>query len=175
MILTDGNLSLRPIRSSDAELILKYANNKKLADNLRDYFPHPYTIEDAHAYIKMISEQEVLSNFVMAIDDEFAGMVGLILQGDVYRFTGELGYWLGEPYWGQGITTKAVKLLTEYAFTELNLKKVIACVFGFNQGSIRVMEKAGYRREGVIQDAVFKKNKFWEEVRFGISNPDFEK
>lgn len=174
MILKNNNICLRPISETDIDQLVRNANNKNVADGLRDYFPHPYDRNDAREYIEMISNLELLSNFAIVVDDEFAGMIGFVPQTDVYRYTGELGYWIGEDYWGKGIVTKSLIMLINYAFDDLNYKKLIACVFGYNSGSMRVLEKAGFEREGVIKDQVFKHGKFYDEVRFGLINPNFK-
>lgn len=100
-------MKLRELRQADAFYLAQLANNKKVWDNVRDYFPHPYTESDAVAFLKSQNEKKQ-KNFAIECDGKFCGVIGLILQKDVYRKSAELGYWVGEPYWGRGIATKAM-------------------------------------------------------------------
>lgn len=97
-------------------------------------------------------------------------MVGLIFQKDVYRKSTEIGYWIGESFWGKGIATQAVGLLVHHAFEELGLARLYAGIFEYNVGSIRVLEKNGFQKEGISKKAVFKNGKFWDEHRYALLN-----
>jgi len=90
----------------------------------------------------------------------------LILQQDVYRKSVEIGYWLGEPFWGMGIATKAVGLIASHAFEDLGLMRIFAGVFEYNIGSMKVLERNGFQKEGIAKKAVFKSDKFWDEHRY---------
>lgn len=168
MELIEGKVRLRPLRYADRERLTRLANNIKIWNNLRDMFPHPYTLEDADKFIDSVKPQEPQVTFAIEYAFSFAGVIGLVLQPDVYRKSAEIGYWLGEPFWGKGITTTAVKLATQYAFDTLNLNRLYAGVFEGNEASKRVLEKCGYQLEGISKKAVFKKNKLIDEYRFGI-------
>lgn len=85
---------------------------------------------------------------------------------DVFRFSAELGYWLGEPYWGRGLMTEAVKAAVEYGFTELRLKRIFAGVFETNPASAKVLEKAGFVFESRMSKAVFKEGQFLDQLMF---------
>jgi ribosomal-protein-alanine N-acetyltransferase len=157
MELIEGKVRLRPLRYADREILTRLANNIKIWNNLRDMFPHPYTLEDADKFIDSVKLQEPQVTFAIEYAFSFAGVIGLVLQPDVYRKSAEIGYWLGEPFWGKGITTTAVKLATQYAFDTLNLNRLYAGVFEGNEASKRVLEKCGYQLEGISKKAVFKK------------------
>jgi RimJ/RimL family protein N-acetyltransferase len=109
---------------------------------------------------------------VFAIDcnGELCGLIGLILQKDVYRKSAEIGYWIGEPFWGKGIATKAVELITAYAFEELKLIRIFAGAFQYNVGSMCVLANNGFLKEGILQKAIFKNGKFWNEHRYAKLN-----
>ena len=93
---------------------------------------------------------------------------------DVYRHTAEIGYWLGEPYWGRGIGSAAVEKLVQHGFHKLNLMRIQAAVFSYNEPSIHVLLKNGFKHEGVMRKKVFKDGKFHDEYLFGLTNPELE-
>jgi len=163
-------VKIRPVELSDKEQIALLANNKKVWDNLRDYMPFPYTQNDALQYINLSIKDQSLHNFAIEYQGELCGMIGLIIQSDVYRKSAELGYWIGEPYWGKGIATKAVELITILGFNKLNLIRIQAGVFDFNIASMKVLEKNGYHKEGVAKQAVIKNNIACDEHRYAILN-----
>jgi len=168
MILTNNKLTLRPFKDSDAKILTELCNNKKIWDNLRDYIPFPYTENNAIEFIKYCQTESPQHTFAIEFNGEFAGSIGLVKQNDVYRLTAEIGYWLGEPFWGQGITTKAVKLITEYGFKQLGLIRIYSGVFDFNKASQRVLEKAGFMLECIVEKAVVKNENVCDEYRYGL-------
>ncbi len=99
---------LRPWQPRDVDALVKYANNYAIWRNLRDTFPHPYTETDAREWSQRPNQSEPLTNLAIATADEAIGSIGLTLQDDVHFRSGEVGYWLGEPFWGQGIATRSL-------------------------------------------------------------------
>ncbi len=163
--ITDGMVSLRPFRQEDAPRLAELANNEKIAVNLRDGFPHPYTPEDAEKFIEMaLSKPDQI--FAIEYQGEYVGNIGVHLKSDVYRLGAEIGYFLGEPYWGKGIMTKAVKLVCDYAFRELGIIRIDTGVFDFNPASMRVLEKCGFVQEAIFRKSVIKRGKICNEVRY---------
>lgn len=167
MELADRNIRLRPVQFADAERLARLANNKLIWLNVRDMFPHPYKLSDAERFIDSTIKQDPQTTFAIEYKFKFVGAIGLVLQQDVYRLSAELGYWIGEPYWGQGIATNALSLLCNYAFGELKLEKLFAGVFEGNEASKRVLEKCGFELEGIARKAVFKNNALIDEFRYG--------
>ena len=161
---------LRPLEMSDAPSFAKHANNRKIWLYVRDQFPHPYSLEDAQHFISMSMRYEIPRQLAIVVDGEAVGACGLLLQADVYRKNAEIGYWVGEEYWGKGIATKAITALKSHAFTYFDLNRLYAGVFETNPASMRVLEKAGFEREGVSRKAVFKDGRFLDEVRYGVLN-----
>jgi len=161
---------LRALNLSDKTGMAQLANNKKIWDNVRDGFGHPYTEKNAEEFIKRQAKSEMEKVFAIDCNGELCGLIGLILQNDVYRKSAEIGYWIGEPFWGKGIVTKAIELITRYAFDELKLIRIYAGIFEYNVGSIRVLEKNGFKKEGVLKKAVFKNGEFWDEHRYALLN-----
>jgi RimJ/RimL family protein N-acetyltransferase len=168
-----GEYCIRSYENSDKESIVKYANNFNVSKLLRDQFPFPYTLTDAETWLIHACNQELETNFVIANNKEMIGAIGINLQEDVNRFSAEIGYWIGEPFWGKGIMTRALKTFTEYAFINFNLNRIYAYVFEGNVASERVLLKAGYRKEANLSKAVFKENKFLDQYIYAIINNNF--
>ncbi len=104
--------------------------------------------------------------FAVDYKGELAGCIGLVKQTDVYKLTAEIGYWIGEPYRGLGIATKAVELITEYGFRQLNLVRIYSGVFDFNVASQRVLEKSGFKLEGIFEKSIIKNGRICDEFRY---------
>jgi len=147
---------IRTWSSSDAVAVQRYANNRKIWTNLRDAFPHPYTLNDAHAFLRHVVNEKPTATFAIAMPSEAIGCIGLKLGCDVHRKTAELGYWLGEPFWGRGIMSEAVAELTRFAFGMFDLERIYAEPFVSNRASARVLEKAGFVCEGRLRASIFK-------------------
>lgn len=156
MELQGGVCLLRAWRESDAAPIARHANDRDVWLNLRDRFPHPYTAADALAYIRSVASQTPTLSFAVVVGDDPAGGVGLRLGEDIERCSAEIGYWLGRAYWGRGIMRAAVRAVTHYGFTSLDLLRVFALPFTENVASVRVLEKAGYTREGLLRSSAIK-------------------
>lgn len=163
---TDGVVTIRKFRRNDKFAMAEVANNEKVAVNLRDAFPSPYTVEDAQKFISMCLRQQPYQVFAIEFEGEYVGNIGLHPQDDVYRKTAELGYFIGEPWWNRGITTRAVNLICEYGFRELDVIKIFSGVFSFNIASQRVLEKCGFGREAVLRNAVIKNGQICDEIRY---------
>jgi [ribosomal protein S5]-alanine N-acetyltransferase len=151
-----GKYIIRDWQIEDAPLIAKYANNRKIWINLRDAFPYPYSFRDAESFISRVIEANPVTVFAIATQSEAIGSIGLMLGKDVHRFTAEMGYWLAEPFWGKGIMVQAVQFLTSWAFLDLKLHRISAEPYVSNPASHRVLEKAGFIREGVLRSSAFK-------------------
>ena len=147
---------LREWRVSDAEAIAHHANNRRIWRNLRDRFPHPYTLEDAHHWIEFAAAESPQLSFAITVNNEAVGGIGLSLGQDIERRSAEIGYWLGEEFWGRGIVTEAVQAVTEYGFTKFDLCRIWASVFAWNPASGRVLEKAGFVREAILRKSATK-------------------
>jgi len=140
------NFTLRPFRKGDEPSLAASINDKKI-ERYTQNIPYPYTAADARQWVSrnLKLDRDKTSNeknFVVDIEGRVAGSVGL---SGICGHRAELGYWLGVEYWGQGIVTEAVKMVTRYAFKELGLRRVYAHVVPANKASARVLEKAGYK------------------------------
>ena len=174
MELSSGIIVLRPLRLSDAKRLAELANNEKISCNLRDGFPHPYTLADAENFLEKFTNQDPVTFFGIDYDGEYVGNISLVPGQDVYRKSAEIGYFIGEPYWNKGIVTTAVNLITEYGFNHLDIIRIHTGVFEYNEASMHVLEKCGFVKEGVFKKSVFKQGKLWDEVRYAKINPEFE-
>jgi RimJ/RimL family protein N-acetyltransferase len=156
MELRTDRCTLRPFRPADAASLARHADNRKIWLNLRDLFPHPYTLVEAETYIARLAGEAPVTRFAIEVGSEAVGSVSLKLGSDIERRSAELGYWLGEAYWGRGIVSAAVTAVTAYAFRDLDLLRVFAVPFARNAASARVLERAGYQREGTMRRSAVK-------------------
>ena len=156
MEIAIGPWKLRPWHPGDEVALVKYANNYAIWRNLRDTFPHPYTEADAREWVQGPHQREPLTNLAIATGDEAIGSIGLRLQDDVHSRSAEVGYWLGEPFWGQGIATSALQAFSKYAITNFELVRLYAVVFEWNPASARVLEKAGFSFEARMRNSATK-------------------
>jgi ribosomal-protein-alanine N-acetyltransferase len=147
--------AVRHWRRDDAPSLAKHANNRRVWLGLRDLFPHPYTIEQASEFIRVMSEESI-TEFCIDIEGLAVGGIGLRIGEDVHRYTAELGYWLSEDFWGHGITSEAVPAVTDYCFEHFPLRRIYAEPYASNPASARVLEKASFVLEGRLKNNVFK-------------------
>ena len=145
---------------------MHHADNRSIWLNLRDRFPHPYTLEDATRWVMSASTQSPFTNLAIEVDGDAVGGIGINPNQDIERISAEIGYWLGEEFWGRGICTAAVQAMTGYAFGELDLLRLYALPFTTNAASIRVLEKAGYEREGLLRQSAIKDGAVKDQVLY---------
>ena len=160
--------AVRSWRRSDAEALAAHANNRNIWINLRDRFPHPYTKTDARAFIRWAREQRPETAFAIAVRDEAVGGSGFVMNADVERVSAEIGYWLAEPLWGRGIATEALIATTTYAVEAHGLTRVYALPFAWNQGSCRVLEKAGYILEARLRRSAIKDGRITDQLQYAF-------
>jgi len=171
MEITGTRVTLRAWRPGDAGSLARHANNRNVASQLRDRFPHPYTLADARSFIQSVTGARPTTLFAMVLDGEAVGGIGFFPGADVERFSAEIGYWLGEPYWGRGITVEAVRLVSAYAFETCNMLRLFALPFADNVRSTRVLEKAGYTREAVLRSSSVKYGAVRDQALYALVNP----
>lgn len=114
----------------------------------------------------MINSQQPKTFFAIDYQNKFAGIISLSLGTDVYRKSAEIGYFIGEPFWNKGITTKAVNLITNLGFDNLDIVRIDTGVFDFNKVSQRVLEKCGYTKEVIFKKSMCKNNEIFDEIRY---------
>jgi len=166
IIATGENVVLRELLDTDLEKFVEYANNEKVSINLRDAFPKPYFLENATNFKKMIDAQNPKTCFAIQYQDHYVGNISLSIGSDVYRKSAEIGYFIGEPFWNKGITTKAVNLITNWGFTHLDIVRIYTGIFEFNKASQRVLEKCGFIKEAIFRKSICKNNEIFDEIRY---------
>jgi ribosomal-protein-alanine N-acetyltransferase len=166
MLLDLGDLRVRSWRRDDLDALLRHANNPKIAANLRDQFLHPYTRRDAIDYLNYVRTIEVETSFAVEHGGEAVGGIGFKLGLDIARLSAEVGYWLSEAYWGQGLTTRAVSATVDWAFEHYKLNRIFAMAFSHNVASMRVLEKAGFECEGVLRRSAIKNEVVLDQVLY---------
>lgn len=149
---------LRKWKIEDAKELAELLNNPKILDNLRDGLPYPYTRKDAEEYISsMISaDEETTFAFAITADGRVVGSIGIFRCDNIHFRTAEMGYYIGEPYWGKGMGTDAVRQACDYVFSNTDIIRIFAEPFSYNTASCRVLEKAGFAFEGLLRSNAVK-------------------
>lgn len=158
--------TVRDWTAGDRESLVRLANNRNIWRNLTHRFPHPYTEADAYAWLSFLARMPESTHWAIEVDASAVGGIGVMLGEGVYEKSGDFGYWLGEPYWGRGIMTAAVRATSAYALSRFGLVRLEARVFAWNPASMRVLEKCGFVREGVLQSSVFKDGEVVDSVLY---------
>lgn len=171
MIIECSSFSIRSWQMRDALHLAQYANDKDVWLNLRDRFPHPYTYQDAKDWIEFATATKPETNFALVVDGLSVGGIGIILGEDIGRCSAEVGYWLGRPYWGQGIISEALPIFTAYTLATFGLNRIFACPFVHNQASIRVLKKAGYGWEGILRQSAIKNGELLDQALYSFIQP----
>jgi RimJ/RimL family protein N-acetyltransferase len=166
MRLPLGVCDVRSWRPADAAAIVKHADNRNVWLNLRDRFPHPYTLRDSRTFLATVIGARPETNFAIEVDGAAVGGIAFRIQTDVERVSAELGYWLGETYWGRGIATAAVRAVTEHALSRHDLVRVFALPFAHNRASARVLEKAGFVLEGIMRSSAIKDGRVVDQLLY---------
>lgn len=163
MIIKSKNFILRPYGKSDVKLLIKIMNDKYFS-RFMSTIPYPYRRKDAEEWIKKCvdsakKKKKARICFALEIKGEIAGGIGL---DPIQGHKAEIGYSLGRKYWSKGIMTEVLKVVTDFGFNKLNLKRIYAYVFTKNKASARVLEKNGYKREGLLKKHYIKNGKFFD-------------
>lgn len=144
---------IREWRTEDKRSLAELLNNKNILNNLRDGLPYPYTERDAEEYIgaMLAADRTKTFAFAVAVDDTAIGSIGVFRRENIHFRTAELGYYIGEPYWGRGYATSAVLQICKYVFDNTDIVRIFAEPFAHNAASCRVLEKAGFQAEGTLR------------------------
>jgi ribosomal-protein-alanine N-acetyltransferase len=158
--------TVRPWQLDDAESIARHANNRKIWLGVRDLFPHPYTIQDAHEFLQRAISEQPEMKFCVEIEGTAVGGIGVHPGQDVHRQTATVGDWLGEQFWGRGIMTEAVTAVTNFCFDNFPLCRISAEVFANKPAPARVLEKAGFIFEGRLKNYVLKDGELLDSLLY---------
>lgn len=159
---------LRPWRTDDVESLVENANNINIAKFLTNMFPHPYTKENAIKFINFANSDNPIHIFAIEVDNKAVGGIGIHPQHDIMCKNAELGYWLGEKYWNNGIISGAINQMIDFAFKNYDIIRLYARPFGNNIASQRVLEKNGFKLEARIEKNIFKYNEYLDELIYAI-------
>ncbi len=163
-------VSIRKWKIEDAEQLKNAINNENILNNLRDGIPYPYTIENAKEFIIQtlnVSDNRQYSWAILA-DNKVIGSVGVFRKDNIHYHTAEIGYYIAEEYWGNGIMTKVIKEVCDYIFKETDIIRIFAEPFAYNIASCRVLEKAGFELEGILRNNAIKNNKILDMKMYSI-------
>lgn len=161
---------IRRWRPEDKQDLAAVLNNKNILDNLRDGLPYPYTVHDAEEYITAMrsADQNKTFAFAVAADDRAIGSIGVFRCDNIHSQTAEMGYYIGEPYWGRGFGTSAVKQACQYIFERTDIIRIFAEPFAHNAASCRVLEKAGFQLEGVLRSNAVKNGRILDMKLYAL-------
>jgi len=173
MLIILPECTVRDWQPNDAASLARHANDRRIWLNMRDAFPHPYTIADANAFLAKAAAMRPLTWFAVSVNDEAVGGIGYTPHDDVERISAEIGYWLGTAFWGRGIMTAALKAVTAHAFrAHSDLRRLYAVPYVTSAASARILEKAGYRREGRMRQSVVKDGRVLDQFIYSIIRDD---
>ncbi len=158
-----NSVVLRPWQKQDAQELASIANNRNIWNNVRDALPSPYTVMDAMQWIAHVNGQRPVLNFAIVYNGNIVGSIGCVPKEDVSRKSVEIGYFVGESYWGKGIASRAVQLLNDFITTRLDVVRIDAHVFAQNKASMKVLLKNGFYLEAIHRKAAFKNNQFLDD------------
>ena len=175
MNISVGDLSIRAFRTPDLDALFSEANNPKVARWLSNSFPVPYLRESGEWWIEKCQNDEPTSSFAICRNDVVIGGIGVGIMSDIWSKCGELGYWLGEDHWGQGIVTLLLPQFVVSCFANYDLERIEAWVHEANGGSARVLLKSGFTLEGVMRSRVFKNGETADASLFSILKDEVPK
>ncbi|MFT5286904.1 MAG: ribosomal-protein-alanine N-acetyltransferase [Planctomycetota bacterium] len=160
------NCWLRPWRIEDKPALLLHGNNREVWRNLTDLFLHPYTEDDADFWVRFANQNSPSIHFAIEFDGEAVGGIGAIAGEGIEILTARFGYWIGEAHWGQGIATAAGRAMVAHVESTTKFARIEAAVYEWNPASIRIFEKLGFAREGVLRKSVYKDGQLTNSVMF---------
>ncbi len=174
--LTTKRLRLRPFRLDDATAVEELAGAYSIAAHTAN-IPHPYPNGAAEEWISTHEEAFEKGkgmNFAITFKekDTLIGAIGLFTKKQ-HRL-GELGYWIGEPYWNRGYCTEAAREVVRYGFEDLGLNRIQARHMTKNPASGRVMEKIGMQREGTLRQSLYRFDAFEDAHIYAILREEYE-
>jgi [ribosomal protein S5]-alanine N-acetyltransferase len=148
-------------RIEDASELSIALNNRKIQDNLRDGLPYPYTENDAKDFINAMLNEDVNTKYAFAItvDNKVVGSIGVFRMDNIHSRTAEMGYYVAEDFWGQGIGTSAIKQVSSFIFSNTDIIRIFAEPFAYNNASCRILEKCGFYYEGTLRSNAIKNGK----------------
>ena len=161
-------ITLRQWHINDLESLVNIANNPNISKYMADVFPHPYTLEAGKAFIEFATTNLNSKIFAIELNHQVIGSIGLHVQADILKKNAELGYWIGEEYWGKGVMKEAITKMVDYGFAQLDIVRIFARIYGTNIPSQKVIEKSHFKLEAKFEKTIFKNNEFLDELIYAI-------
>lgn len=162
------DFTLRAWNPNDLDDLVLQANNARIARYMTNMFPHPYTRESGLSFIEFANLADPYRIFAIEVGGKAVGGVGIHPQTDIMCKNAELGYWLGEKYWGKGIMSRVVEAILPYAFSKFDIERLYGRVFGSNTASQYVLLNNGFVLESNIPAVIYKDGIFEDELIYGI-------
>lgn len=169
------SIKLRPWSLDDLDDLVRFANNWQVARFMTDAFPFPYTEAHGRAFIAWAGQDDPVRIFAIEVAGQAVGGIGIHPQGDIHRRNAELGYWLAEPFWGQGIASRAVREAVAFAFDTYAIDRVFARPFGSNAASQRVLEKNHFVLECRLEKVIVKAGELIDECVYAVRRADWQR
>ena len=166
--------TLRAWREDDAEDLAEHAGNPAVWRCMSDSFPHPYTLDIARFWVRQGHVDFGGDNWAIALDDRAVGGCGIHVSTGAERCNAEIGYWLAQRHWGQGIGTAVARTLADRAFEDPAVTRVFAPVHAHNPSSMRVLEHCGFVREGLLRLSALKAGTVIDRVLMARYRPGLE-
>ncbi|RQO31020.1 N-acetyltransferase [Taibaiella sp. KBW10] len=166
---------LRPWQKTDLDSLLEQANNPNIAQFMTDMFPYPYTREKGLSFIEFATLADPVHIFAIEVNGKAVGGIGIHPQTDIMRKNAELGYWLGETYWGRGIISRAIPQMIVFAFKAFDINRIFAKTFGNNIVSQSVLIKNGFLLEAHMKNTIFKNGRYIDELIYAVRRTDYER
>ncbi|MCC5661406.1 GNAT family N-acetyltransferase [Nostoc sp. XA010] len=175
-LLLKNSFWLSQLQSSDAIAYVEHLNDPTIHQTTEN-IPYPYTKEHALHWIQRHTDitNQYGKPHLLAIRNPQGQLIGSIGIGEIderHPHVAELGYWLASSYWGQGIMTQTVQVFLHYTFIELGLLRLWTRVFEFNWGSRRVLEKNGFKLEGIQRQHLYRDGKLIDDYLYGLLKTD---
>ena len=169
MIIKAKKFILRPYRKGDEKSLQENINDANVTRFMSSRIPFPYKIKDAKWWINRSLKLRRMKkpsavNFAIEVNGKVVGGMGVEYSNERHR--AEIGYWLGKKYWNRGIMAEAVKLTTNFGFKKLKLKRIFATVFPKNKISAYILEKNGYKLEGIMKKYHVKNGKLIDALLY---------
>ncbi len=165
---------IREWKTDDAKDLANAISNRRVLDNLRDGIPYPYTEKDGEEFINamLLSDKNTTFAYAIEVEGKAAGSITAFRQSNIHSRTAELGYYISEEYWGKGIMTQAVRQICEYIFGNTDIIRIFAEPFSYNTASCRVLEKAGFKLEGILRSNAYKNGKILDMKMYSLIKPE---
>ena len=153
---------------ADKASLIRHANNRNVWRNLTHRFPYPYTEADAEDWLSLLEGMPEPTHWAIDVDGQAVGGIGCIVGKGIHTKSGQFGYWLGEAYWGKGIMSAVVGYIAPYVMSRFALVRLESPVFEWNPASMRVLEKCGFKREGVLRASVLKDGRVIDQMLYAL-------